>query len=142
MARQVRLPTYEMGDLVLLLIRSTKGQWETEWEPLRGTVFGDLFTVVSKEVIDHALHRLSGPLVKALGLPPAGALRKIPLEFRKCQRRDKCPMFDPKRCFPEAKKMPYGCFESDGVEDPIARLQATQAIDLWRNGVYIVVVEE
>jgi hypothetical protein len=141
MSRQVRLPTLEMGDLQVLLVFTVGNEWEPEWEPLRGTIFGDQFSVIPKEAVDHAFHRLSKPMTKALGIQPRGALRKIPLESRMCFRRNKCPMFDRKQCFPEARNMPW-CFEPDGVEPESVRQLATQAIELWRRGIYIVVVQD
>ena len=141
MSRRVRLPTLEMGDLEVLLISTVGDQWEPEWEPLRGTIFGDQFSVVSKESVTHAFHKLSKPLVKALGIPPKGALKKIPEKSRKCFRREKCILFDPTQCFPEAKNIPW-CFEPDGVEPEALRQLATKAIELWRCGVYIIVVQD
>lgn len=129
-----------MGELQLFLISTKKdGSWESEWELLRGTVFGDLFSKVSKENVEHALHKLSRPLVDSLGVPPEGALRKLPVENRLCFRRVKCPFFDPKKCFPEAKNMPW-CFEPDGVADESVRVVATQAIERWRKRIYLVVI--
>lgn len=139
MSRQVCLPTREMGDIHVLLISCTGGKWEPEWDSLRGTVFGDQFSVVSHDAVTLALKRLSKPLTQALGIQPQGALRKIPLKSRKCANHERCPLFDPKQCFPEAKNMPW-CFEPAGVEPESVRLLATQAIELWRRGVYIVVV--
>src|SRR4051812_1481223 len=100
-----------MGDLQLLLIsEEADGRWEPEWEPLRGTVFGDQFTVMTRETIEHGLHRWSKPVVDALGISPEGALKKIPPGSRECFRRKVCPLYDPKLCFPESKNMPW-CFE-------------------------------
>lgn len=129
-----------MGEIRLLLISVEKdGSWEAEWEPLRNTVFGDQFSVISKEVVEHALKRWSRPLADALGIPPEGALKKIPEESRACFRRQVCPLYLPKNCFPEAKNMPW-CFEPDGVPDPAIRYAATRAFEYWRDRVHLVVV--
>ena len=141
MPRLVKLPTLEMGELHLLLISESKGVWEEEWEPLRGTVFGDQFTVLSKEVLDHGLHRWTKPLVDALGITPEGALRKIPRESRECFQRKRCPLYIPSRCFPESKNMPW-CFEPDGVASEQVRHTATRAFEYWRDRVYLVVIKE
>lgn len=141
MTRQVKLSTREMGDLHLLLIREEGGCWESEWEPLRGTVFGNQFTTISKETLDHGLNRYSRPLVDALGISPEGALKKIPLESRECFRRRVCPLYEPKNCFPEAKNMPW-CFEPDGVASEGVRYAATRAFEQWRDRVYLVVIKE
>jgi hypothetical protein len=138
--RFIKIPTREMGELRILLISEENGQWEPEWEPLRGTIFGDQFSRISKETLEHALNRWSRPLVDTLGIPPVGALKKIPFEGRACFRRRTCPLFNPKQCFPEAKVM-SSCFEPDGVPDEIVRYAATRAFEYWREGVYLVVVQ-
>lgn len=128
-----------MGELRLLLISTEKdGSWEAEWEPLRGTTFGEQFSLVSKAAVEHVLHGWSKPLSDALGIPPEGALKKIPSESRVCFRRNVCPIFDSKQCFPEAKNMPW-CFEPDGVAAEPVRYAATRAFEHWRDRVYLVV---
>lgn len=140
MSRLVKVPTVEMGELRLLLISvEPDGRWESEWEPLRLTVFGDQISQVSSETVDHVLHGWSRPLARELGIPPAGALRKIPLVSRQCGRRGVCPLYLPGQCFPEAKKMPW-CYEPDGVVDDLIKFSATRAFEYWRDGVYLVVV--
>lgn len=142
MSRLVKLPTQEMGEVQLMLLTG----WEGDWAALRSTVFGDQLSVVSRETVDHALHRLSRPLVDNLGIPPVGALRKVPPVSRRCwlrhrrKRQRACPIRGPE-CHIESSKMPW-CFEPDGVEDELVRKMATQAIELWRQGVYVVVVED
>lgn len=135
------LPTREMGDVTVLTINELPdGKWESEWEPLRGTHIGGLFSVVFKSVIDHALHRYSKPLVDALGIPPEGALRKIPPGSRECLLRRRCPFYDKAQCHPRGKKMPW-CFEPEEIENEAERLTATKAIQEWRQGVYLVIVQ-
>lgn len=141
MARQVKISTREMGDLRLLLISERNGVWEEEWEPLRGTVFGDQFTKMDRETVEHGLHRWSRPVVDALGISPEGALRKIPPESRECFKRKRCPIYDPKFCFPESKNMPF-CYEPDGVADESVRYAATRAFEQWRDRIYLVVIKE
>lgn len=141
MSRRVKLPTLEKGEVQLLLLNG----WEKEWAILRDTAFGNLFSVVPHAAVEHALRRLSRPLVDALGIPPEGALRKVPKVSRECLLRRKrtghrpCPFYDRNQCFPIATKMPW-CFEPDGIEDEKIRKMAAQAIELWREGVYVVVV--
>lgn len=142
MARQVKLPTVEIGEVELLLIdQDEDGKWEPEWEPLRETVFGDQFSVVSRDVVNHALYRYSRPLADALGVPPWGALKKIPKVSRECYRRKSCPLYDKRLCYTDSANMPW-CFEPDGVEPETVRLTATKAIELWRDRVYLVVIHE
>lgn len=141
MPRPVKVKTQEMGQVRLMLIREQGGTWEEEWEPLRGTVFGDQFTSTTKETIEHALKGWSRPLVDALGIPPEGALKKIPPESRQCFRRHVCPIYDQKICFPEARNMPF-CFEPDGVAQEAVRYAATRAFEQWRDRVYLVIIKE
>lgn len=140
MPRRVKVPTRERGELILDLIDEADGVWEPEWEVLRETIYGSLFSVVAKDTLECALRGWTRPLVGELGIPPQGALRKIPLESRQCFKRGKCPMYLPQLCFPESKNMPW-CFEPDGVASEVVRTQATRAIETWREGVYLVVVK-
>jgi hypothetical protein len=142
MSRSIKLITREKGELHLLLLTG----WEGEWAILRGTVYGDLLSVISRDVVDHALHGWSRPLVDALGIPPDGALRKVPVAARWCWLKHKrpphlrsCPLQGPE-CHHVAKKMPW-CFEPTEADDSIRRM-AAKAIEQWREGVYVVVVEE
>lgn len=140
MSRTVKVKTREMGDLHLHIIEEKAGVWEEEWRPLQGTVFAESFTRLPHQVFNEGLKGWTKPLVDSLSVPPEGALKKIPPEFRVCIRRFKCPFYEAHQCFPEAKKMPW-CFEPDGVEGEEVRQQATRAIEYWRNRVYLVVVE-
>ena len=141
MPRRVKLPTLEMGDVHLWLVDG----WTDGWDILRGTPIGDLLSVISRGVINHALHRWSRPLVDALGIPPEGALRKVPQE---CWARRKqpgnlfaCPLHDKHACLVSSPKMPW-CFEPDGIEETEIRKKASEAVMLWRDGVYVVIVVE
>jgi hypothetical protein len=140
-SRTVKMLTREMGDVRLHLIEQKAGVWEEEWRPLQGTVFGESFSHVPHQVLNEGLKGWTKPLVDALSIPPEGALRKIPPEARVCYRRHKCPFYEAKNCYPEAKKMPW-CFEADGVEDATVRQQVTRSIEYWRDRVYLVVIRE
>jgi len=133
--RRLQIPSAEMGTLQLYLIYEYAGCWEDEWAPMQGVL--DLPSV-SKEVMDHALHGWTRPLVDALGPPPKGRLLLLPRSARECAQRATCPSYDLKRCGALLKKMPW-CFEPDGVE---AKLLVTEVISLWREEVYVVVVLE
>lgn len=138
MSRRMKLPTREMGEIQLVSLWSKDSQWEPEWEPLRGTPIGSLFSQVQQSDLDHALHGLSRPLVTALGLPPEGCLRKLPIAHRSCAKRLQCPLYQVQYCHPLSTKMPW-CFEPMGLFGEEA-VMATKAIELWREGVYVVVV--
>ena len=141
MSRRLKLPTLELGELSILAIREIGGQWEPEWEPLRGTLFGDLFSVVPKEALDHALNGWSWPLTKILGLSPEGALIKIPKGSRQCYRRRECSLYIKRDCHVTAKKMPW-CFEPAEVAEDSLRRAASKAIEEWRQGVYLIVIRK
>jgi len=139
-SRRIKLPTREMGEIKLVLIDEIDGKWEPEWEPLRGTIFGDQFSRISKEVLDHALHRWSKPLAQALGIPPDGAIRKVLPVSSECYRKKSCQLYIEKNCHPLAKNMPW-CFEPTGVSEEVVRLTATQALTEWRDHVHLVVIQ-
>jgi len=141
MPRRLRIATVEMGFLELFLIYSKGGEWEDEWRPLQGQrAVTSLLSYVSKETMDHALRGWTSPLVKSLGLPPEGGLRKIAQD---CTHKDSipCPMYDSKRCTPLSKKM-WNCFQPLGVEGDIALQLGAEVVSLWREGVRVLVVEE
>lgn len=137
MGRRLKIRTPEMGDLELYLIYQYGEVWEEEWALLQGQSITNLLTVITQEVMTHALKGWSKPLVTALGIPPEGAIRK--LDDPRCYRRELCPFHVKKSCIPKHPKMPL-CFEPEGIEDPTARLLGSELIKLWRAGVYILVV--
>ena len=141
MPRRLKIDTLEMGFLELFLIFNEHGVWEPEWRPLQGDALTALFTVVSKDTMDHALKGWSRPLVSALQLAPDGCLIKLPKDAKRCGARANCPFYDKKTCFPTAKKMPW-CFVPDGVEGEERVRLAAEVIKFWREGVYVLVVEE
>lgn len=140
MPRRVKVRTQELGHVELFLIYETKGLWEEEWRPLQGNLpVRDVLTVVSGETMRHCLKGWSSPFVKALGLPPYGCLIKIPSDLARCHNREKCPFFDRTACLPTAKKMP-SCFEPESSEEE--RPLLTELVRLWKEGVYVVLVQE
>lgn len=136
MPRRVTIATKERRQLEALLVREEVGVWEPEWEVLRETAIGGLVTRLPRGVIEQALQGYSWPLVKGLGLPPDGALRKLPPEARVCSQRRTCRLWRGEDCRPLAKAMPW-CFQPDGLP-----LKAAEAVQLWREGVYLIVTLE
>jgi hypothetical protein len=139
--RRLTLPTRELGELKLQVIYQNDGAWEAAWAPLQRDPLASLFTVVSKETWTHALKGWTLPLVQALGIPPEGALRKLPKGGGACFKRGRCPHYNRDECVPSHKKMPW-CFEPGSIESEAARRLGAEAVGLWREGVYILVVEE
>jgi len=123
----------------MYLIYATGDEWESEWKPLQGTDVGSLFTVITKEVMDHALWGYSKPLVDALGLPPKGALRKMPHPL--CANRIGCTFYEARDCVPTGRNLPH-CYKPEGLASIEAQSLAYEAVSLWREGVYVVVVKE
>lgn len=138
MPRQLKLKTQEMGDLELYLIYQYGDVWEEEWRPLQGAVITSLLTVIPLEMMDHALRGFTRPLIKSLGLPPEGALRKLPNGL--CDKRIMCPFYRKKECVPLFKKMPL-CFEPAGIDDLEARRLAGSLVRMWREGVRPIVLK-
>ena len=135
MPRRLQIPSLEMGVLQLYLIYKEAGQWEQEWRPVQGVLE---LPVVSKEVMDHALHGWTRPLVDALGPPPQGRLLLLPRAARECAYKTRCRSYNAKRCGLLLKKMPW-CFEPAELE---SKLLVAEIIKLWREEVYVLVVEE
>ena len=142
MARRLKLLPVEMGKraLELQLVYVRGGEYEPSWKPLQGHPITSLFTAVPRDVMDSALVGWTRPLVTALGIPPQGALRKLPIETRQCMHQPKCSLYIPRDCKPDAKAMPW-CYEPGGLPEE-ARQIASEAIRLWRDGVYIILVLE
>lgn len=141
MPRRLRVQTSELGPLELFVIYADKESWEGYWQALQGTEIASLFTEVSKETYDHALVGWTRPLITQLGLDPKGALRKLPVTARQCAVREGCPFYDKKHCTPSSAKMPW-CFQPNVGEDSQKRSLSAEVIGLWREGVYVVVVQE
>jgi hypothetical protein len=131
----------ELGKLELYLIYNTAGEWESSWRALQDHEVAALFTVVTKTVMDQALVGWTKPLVDALGVQPQGALRKLPVVARECDTRTRCSLYAPNECHPTAKKMPW-CYTPGGLVDDELRRLVSEAINLWREGVYVVVVTQ
>lgn len=138
MPRRLKLATKEMGNLELLLIYpSPTGEWEGDWESLRGSSFAKLLTFVCEEDVNHALYGWTLPLVKSLGLAPKLALHTLP---RVCGQKSGCLYHRPADCSPISKKRPW-CFEPAGLEGTAQRV-GQEAVRLWGEGVYLVVVTQ
>jgi hypothetical protein len=137
-SRRMMLPTRELGNLDLHLIYDYAGTWEEHWRPLQGHAVASLFTRLKHDTIEHAILGFSRPLVKGLGLFPKGCLHKLP-SFQ-CEHAKTCTLYIEKDCLSTARAMPW-CFEPAGLDSSVRALVA-EAVRLWREGVYVVVVEE
>lgn len=140
MSRRLKLHTRELGPLELFFIYQTGSLWEAEWAPFQRTSFASLLPVISDEVVNHALRGWTQPFIQALGLAPSGALRKVPKEHQQCDHRARCPFYAPSDCQPTGKRLP-NCFQPEHLTDQVGVL-AYEVIRLWRESVYVVVVQE
>lgn len=138
MSRRIVIPSDP--PIRLLTISESKGTWESEWEPLKGTIFEGLFSHVDRRVIDEAIRGHVGPLVKSLGIPPEGALRKMP--SRECGKRKSCIFYDNRKCLLLSSKMPW-CFVPEGL-DVTEELEplVMEVLAAWKEPRHIVVVRE
>lgn len=135
------MPTKELGEMQLFLIYATAGEYEPLWRAIQGLPLTESFTVTTKATFDHALRGWTSPFVKGLSLPPVGALKKLPVLNRLCENRQGCPMYHKAECTPSHKKMPW-CFQPSGLESDEQRRLASEVVQMWRAGVYIVVVDD
>jgi hypothetical protein len=129
----LKLLSQEMGFIELYFIYSENGVWEEQWRPLQGAMN---LPSVTKEVADHALHGWAKPLVDNLGPPPKGMLHKLP--SKRCWHEKNCSFYEARRCELLLSKMPW-CFEPAEI---FPGNLAAEIVKLWRQGVYVLVVEE
>jgi hypothetical protein len=139
MSRRLSLATKELGRLEVLLIYCQDGVWEKDWRPLQGNPITGLFTVVTLDNINHALAGWTSPLVKGLGIDPKLALHSLP--EKRCALWSSCLFKRPTDCLSNSKKTPW-CFEPAGVEGDEAKNLGREVIQMWREGVYVLVIQE
>lgn len=136
----MRIPTVQKGFVDVLRIQErADGTWEEEWEPLRHTALASLVSRMTQRELDHGLNGFSKPFVDALGIAPEGALKKVPSQ--ECSSRQGCPFYIKKKCEVSSKDLPW-CFKPEGVEGEDRKHAAAQAVFLWRDKVYLVVVHD
>ena len=104
--------------------------------PLRGTVWGDGFSVIPGGTFSHALHGHVMPLLRSIGPDPYALSKKIPEEQGRCRmaQAKTCLTITP-HCKP-GKKLP-ACYEAPGDQSELASTVAHS----WAEGRYIVVVD-
>lgn len=134
----MKLETRERGFLEVFVIQETAGVWEAEWEPLRETSVGALFSRVTQRDLNHALNGWTHPLVEALGLSPEMALAKLP--SARCDKQERCSLHDARKCLVLSKKLPW-CYEPAGLEtlSETALTRAAEVVFLWKQQVYVVI---
>lgn len=140
MSRRLKLATVQKGYVEVLRIQeNADGTWEEEWDPLRHTPLASLVSRMSQRNLDHGLNGYTKPFIDALGISPEGAIRKLPSQ--ECATRQGCPFYEAKKCLAGSKKLPW-CFKPEGIDGEARRHAAAQAVFLWRDKVYLVVVHD
>lgn len=140
MPRRLKVRTHEKGVVeIFAFTESHDGSWEGGWEGLRNTLLGRLISRVPRSSFGHLLNGYSGPFVSALGIPPAGALLKLPSPL--CDKQNRCSLYQKRICWVGSRKLPW-CYEPhriDGLE-PAAKPIAGEVVFLWKQEVYVVAI--
>src|SRR5262245_55173570 len=98
----MRVPTKEKGRLEIFSFdEDADGGWEDDWETLRGTVLGGLISRIPRTSLNHLLNGYSAPFVQALGIPPHGALQKLP--SKACDKQRGCSLYQRRICVVESR---------------------------------------
>lgn len=147
MSREMTIEQKKWGIYYLFVLHeSTDGTWDDqEWEAVRQhdetDELVDLFSRVTWESYDDALHGYTMPLIEELELDPESCLIKGQLALSQCLHHEVCPSYDEDACY--GHKEPPPCYEPT-IEEADYNLRSTVAriYELWRNDVWIVVVEE
>lgn len=140
MPRRLKARTLEKGLLEIFAItEAADGTWEAGWEDLRRTVLGSLVSRVPRSTYNHLLNGYSAPFISMLGIPPQGALQKLPSE--RCDKQPSCTLYQKRICFVGSRKLPW-CYEPTGIEGlvPAAMRIAGDLVFLWKQEVYVVAV--
>ena len=95
-------------------------------------------TRATQAAVDHAYRRWSRPQTDQLGPPPVGCRMKLRKDFELCYERKRCPLRDEKKCRIHSEDLPW-CFEPE-IEDEAVRRVAAEAVQRWKEGIYIVVI--
>jgi hypothetical protein len=138
-SRRLTIGTKELGNIQVLLIYCRGDEWEPEWRALKGHPVANLFSVTTEADLNHALSGWTSPLVKGLGLAPSLALHSLP--EKRCALWGTCVFRRPVDCLSTSKKTPW-CFEPFGLEGDEAKNLGREVVQLWREGVYMLVVQQ
>jgi len=140
MPRRLKVATREKGLLdILAVTEGTDGKWEHDWEKLRGTILEKCISRVPRSAFNHVLNGFSEPFIEALGIPPEGALLKLPSQL--CAKQQVCSLYQRRLCFVSCKKLPW-CYEPAGFGslEATAQRTASELVFLWKDGVYVIAV--
>ncbi len=125
----------------LHLIFSENGVWSKKWRVLQHHPetkdIVSLFSYASKEELEHAGYRYSGPLMRCLGPSPEICLLKLE-HLSECYDKKYCSMYSD-QCHLALKMLL--CFEPE-VKDPKILSLIREILRGWADNFYWVVIEE
>ena len=140
MPRRLKALTNEKGPLEIYAItEGADGRWEEGWEEIQATLLGRLISRVPRSAFNHLLNGDSQPFIAILGMPPVGALLKLPSTA--CAKQRGCALYQKRTCFVGSPKLPW-CYEPAGFDamTSSARKMASDLIFLWKEQVYVIAV--
>jgi len=129
---------------ILVIHENEDGTWDEEWRAFQEhpevSKVGALFSRVTQEAYQDALHKYTTPLIQELGLPPEACLIKTPPQMKLCAHRKTCAMHEKGLCLGDNPKAPM-CYQAalEGL-DTAVEIQVARVFELWRMGFYIIVV--
>jgi hypothetical protein len=132
--RRVKLDTPEWGEVKIMVAIPRDGNPWGVLAPLQDTAWGEQISVVSGEVLSHALHGWVVPLMKVIGIDPGRRACYIPNDENECALIREC-LGARSYCFAASNITP-SCYEPIGA-DPIAK----DVMLAWQDGWYVLVVE-
>lgn len=107
---------------------------------LRGTVWESAITVVSGEILSHALHGHVWPLMRVLGPPPKDLCKVIAKRVLCSRIHDvSCTLRDAEKCHP-GPNLP-SCYQVGGELSPSASAMAFEVALALSDGCYVLVTE-
>ena len=104
---------------------------------LKGTPWGERIPEIPGDVMSHALHGRATPLMRLIGAPPHGNMKKIPDPYRVCQMCKGCVIFDKAICNPNPK-IPV-CYLPPNLDQDQQTAAALVAL-AWKENRYVIVV--
>jgi len=135
--RPITLDDPSQGEIKLMVVVPHKGDPWGVLAALRGTPWAEQLSVVSGEVMSHALHGWATPLMRVIGPEPKYRGLHLPKKVGGCALKSGCILSSPK-CRP-GKKPPM-CYEPMSYTGEIG-LALTTVVMSWTEGRYVVIVE-
>ena len=140
--RELTFNTEAQGEIRLLVSVATEELPWGDFDVLRGTSWQAGITLVSGDVLSHALHGYHHPLVRELGRPPSTNGKLLNEAEGACALAGGCLGWDPKHCRPSGELKNKEPGPPDCYEAPLmgATEVATRVCLAWKEGRHTVVV--